>query len=137
MNNLKIYKVNDYDNDSYYLCKKCENIFIKKNQLINHLNYAKCSELNDEQWFDDWLFNNLFGLVDCLNKYKNEQIDDFRDFIDNKTRKKIKKLLINADYSTSKSKNYVRNILRLFFQKHKNSIIKSRRLRETCYEVVE
>lgn len=137
-NNLKLYKMNDYEGESYYICTKCEKIFILKREIIKHLKNNNCEEINDDQWFeDDWLDHTLFGLVECINKYRNDQIDEMKDFIDSKTSGKIKKLLKNIESSSIEHKEYIKNILGLYFRQYKDFIIKTRRPREISYEYVK
>lgn len=131
---LKFYKVDDYAGDSYYLCIKCENIYVEKIELIQHLK-QKCKGEHNDKWFEDWVDQLLFIMLDITNIYKNEQIDELKNSIDNETRELIKHLVRNTTDMSRNNKNRIKDILRPLIYLHKFSIIKHNRSRETCYEV--
>ena len=62
----KMYKTNDYEGVSFYLCIICEKCFLYKTELIKHLEKNKCNEISNDKWFDEWIDNTIFDFVYCI-----------------------------------------------------------------------
>ena len=131
-------------------CEELIKIFVSKNNMIESMAKLHCNPdkpqyhnilypdtkctygevYEDNKWVRKKINEILENLIDAKIDDLNEVLDDMGDFLNKKTRNRIKETIENMDQSKPDARKKLKSYIKPILYNHKDMIIKTRKLTE-------